>query len=81
MKKITVYIPWKNWVILIFEDWDSKTIKKDVIAWLFEKYGGSFVQALWFALYKADVINTLKILTTFDDYVKEYIKQFLEIKD
>lgn len=51
------------------------------IAESFEKYGGSFVQALGIALYRADSINTIKILDTWAALVQEYILTFIYKKN
>ena len=61
----------------------SKVIVFDKIeiAEVFEKYWGSFVSALWKALYAADTENTRKILTIFSNYVKKYILDYLYKKD
>lgn len=61
----------------MLEKWAVKHIPKENIADVFEKYGWSFTQALWVALYRADTNNTLKILTTWDEMVKEYIWKFI----
>lgn len=47
------------------------------IAKAFETYWGSFVKALWIALYHADPINTNLLLKTWKHYVQEYIENFI----
>jgi len=61
----------------MLEDWKITTISKELIADTFEKYGWSFTKALWVALYRADAINTKKILDTWDEMVKYFISKFL----
>lgn len=76
MWKITTYRLHDQWVIV--EAWKEKYLfTKEDIAGVFEKFGWSFTQALWVALYRADTINTRKILTTWEDMAKEYIETFL----
>lgn len=64
---------------LIFAiDWQEKQrYEKAKIAEAFETYGGSFTKAIWIALYRADRINTIKILETWEGMVKEYILTFI----
>ena len=77
MEKILSYSPWNDWVIIMTEDWKVQHIEKEKIAEAFEAYGGSFTKALWLALYRADSLNTLKILTTWELETKGYIEKFL----
>lgn len=44
----------------------------------FEEYGGSFVKSLWHCLSCADPINTKKIMETFQNYVNEYVFEFIK---
>lgn len=76
MWKIKNYAITEIWVIVETEDKRYRFAKED-IAEVFEKFGWSFTQALWVALYRADIINTRKILTTWEDMAKEYIETFL----
>lgn len=52
-------------------------VDKTDIAKAFEIYWGSFVKALWIALYHADPINTVLLLRTWKNYVREYIEKFI----
>lgn len=61
----------------MLEDWKITTISKELIADTFEKYGWSFEKSIWVALYRADAINTKKILDTWDEMVKDFISKFL----
>lgn len=63
-------------MIVETEDKRYRFAKED-IAEVFEQYGWSFTKALWVALYRADIINSRKILTTWEDMAKEYIETFL----
>lgn len=76
MSKIKNYTITQIWVIVETEDKRYRFAKED-IAEVFEKFGWSFTQALWVALYRADTINTNKILSTWEDMTKEYIETFL----
>jgi len=58
-------------------DWQKQFLETAKIAEAFETYGGSFTKALWIALYRADRINTIKILETWESMVKEYILTFI----
>jgi len=50
-----------------------------VDAW--EKFGGGFVSSLAVALRRADPINTMKILNTFENYIYDYYDQIIAIKN
>lgn len=76
MWKITTYRLHDQWVIVETEDKIYRFAKED-IAEVFETFGWSFTKALWVALYRADIINSRKILTTWEDMAKEYIETFL----
>lgn len=82
MVTIEKYIVWQiwNWIKVTFSDKKSVIFHKTEIAEVFEHFWGSFVSALWTALFKADWENTVKILTTFDNYVKKYILDYLYLK-
>lgn len=77
MEKIIIYSPGSGWVILLLESGKQEFIEKEKIAEVFESYGGSFLNALAIALYRADSNNTIKILTTWEEYAKEYIEKFI----
>jgi len=66
-----------DWVIITTQDWLIAKISSGAIADAFEIYGGSFVEAIWVALHRADRPNTIKILNTWINYVLEYIETFL----
>lgn len=53
---------------------------KTDIAAAFEKFGWSFVHALWLALYHADRNNSKKLIETWKDYVEDYFNTFI-LKD
>ena len=77
MSKIIMYNPRPGGVVLLLEDGRQEVIEASKIADVFEKYGGSFTQALGVALYRADANNTIKILTTWEADVKEFIEKFI----
>lgn len=77
MAKITAYLVIDNGVLIKTEDKGGQLIEKEKIAEAFENYGGSFIKALWIALYSADSINTAKILLYWEKEVKEYIETFI----
>lgn len=77
MAKITAYLVIDNGVLIKTKDKGGQVIETEKIAEAFEKYGGSFIKALWIALYKADAINTAKILLGWEKEVKEYIQTFI----
>ena len=76
-KKIVEFVPQYDGAKIIFEDWEEMHFEKTKIADAFERFWGSFVKALWVALYRADRNNTLKLMWCFDHYVQEYIEQFI----
>lgn len=65
----------KDWIEFI----DCVTFSKFDLINAFEKYGGSFVKALWHCLGCADPINTKKIMETFSDYVEQYVFEFIKL--
>lgn len=77
---INTYEAKSDWVIVLFSTGETIEFEKAVIADCFEKYGGSFVMALWTALHRADGNNTYKILNSFKGYASEYIETFLYSK-
>ncbi len=77
MAKITAYLVIDNGVLIKTEDKGGQIIETEKIAEAFETYGGSFTKALWLALYRADGINTAKILINWDKDVKEFIEKFI----
>lgn len=77
MSKIMIYSPGANGVILLLENGKQEFIETIKIGEVFERFGGSFTQALGIALYRADAKNTLKILTTWEDDIKEFIEKFI----
>lgn len=66
--------------VIVKIDGENYKVNTTDIAEMFERFGWSFVKSLGVALYRADMHNTVKILTTFQDYVVEYIIWFW-IKD
>ena len=56
--------------------YDGEFIPKEEIADLFIEFGGSFVQSLWESLRRADMNNTVKLLTAFENYVRDYLIRF-----
>lgn len=77
MAKITAYLVIDGGVLIKTEDQGGQIIETAKIAEAFETYGGSFTKALWVALYRADAINTAKILINWEHDVKEYIQTFI----
>ncbi len=79
MKKITSY-KILGYDLLIEIEIDDKLhiciIQKGIIMDLFNNYGWWFVVALWRALWVADEPNTVKIYSTWDELIKEYIVKF-----
>lgn len=67
--------------ILWYTEKNEHFVNKDLIAEIFEKYGWSFTKALGIALYRADIHNTYKILTTYQEMAKEFIEKFLNIDE
>lgn len=65
---------------MAFENSEIICFEASEIAEAFEKYGWSFVEALWVALHRADGPNTIKILTAWENYASEYIETFLYSK-
>ena len=77
MKKISTYLVLDWWVLVWIEWLWWQMIQKEKIADVFERYGWSFTQALWIALYRADPINTIKILENWENDIKEFIEKFI----
>ena len=64
----------KDWIEFV----DCVTFSKFDLINAFETYGGSFVKALWYCLSYADPINTKKIMETFQEYVEQYVFEFIK---
>ena len=77
MEKIDLYLPNAFWVTIFDKDKEVIEIEKAIIAESFEKYWWWFLQAIWVALRRADWINTEKLLSTFENYVREYLEKFI----
>ena len=58
-------------------NWQEYFYSKETIAQTWETYGWSFAKALAIALYRADHLNTKRILETWEFMVKEFIIWFL----
>lgn len=77
MEKIFTYSAWNDGVILLLESGKIEFVDKEIIAQIFDKYGGSFMQHIGRALYRADAKNTFKILITWESETREYIEKFI----
>lgn len=75
--EIKQYVATPYWVTIVDDEDNIISIEKATIAESFEKYWWSFVQAIWVALRRADWINTEKLLSTFENYVREYLEKFI----
>lgn len=64
----------------MMDNWSTHFVEKNKIAEVFEKYWWSFTKAMWIALYRADDMNTRKILDTWKIMTIEYIETFLNFK-
>ena len=64
----------RDWIEFV----DCVTFSKFDLINAFEKYGGSFVQSLGHCLVCADPINTKKIMETFQEYVEQYVFEFIK---
>ena len=76
---------WENFILTKIKNFgdhieaiDRVEFSKGDLINAFEEYGGSFVQSLWHCLSCADHINTQKIMKTFQDYVNEYVFEFIK---
>lgn len=65
------------------EDWNTTIVKINRIdiqeAWI--KYWWSFLSTLGHALSHADMFNCKKIMDTFNNYIIDYIKEWLLVLD
>jgi len=75
--EIKQYVATPYWVTIVDDKDNIISIEKAKIAESFEKYWWWFLKAIWVALRRADWINTEKLLSTFENYVREYLEKFI----
>lgn len=75
--EIKQYVATPYWVTIVDDEDNIISIEKATIAESFEKYWWWFLQAIWVALRRSDWINTEKLLSTFENYVREYLEKFI----
>ena len=74
MRKFTMFMDWQ----LHFVKWKAKaTVDVFDVADALEKYGGSFMKAIWTALRRADCVNQAKIVNCRPMEIDEIVNLFI----